>query len=139
MKALGELDGIDSLITDLKFVINYVRNHGTPRSLLRKLHKLSMLVWAGTRFGTMFICMERVIELESALRKLVLHEDWDGFLAKQSGEAKTKATRFRGLVEDRSFFAKMKKTGQLTERTYATMRICDSDIYNTVGAVYDFF
>ena len=139
LKALGELDGVDSLTTDLKFVINYVRNHGTPRSLLRKLHKLRMLVWAATRLGTVFVCMERMIELESALRKLVLHEGWDGFLAKQSGEAKTKAIRFRGLVEDRSFFAKMKKTGQLTERIYATMRMCDLDICNTVGAVYDFF
>ena len=98
-----------------------------------------MLVWAGARFGTVFICMERVIELESALRKLVLHEDWVGFLARQSGEAKTKAIRFRGLVEDRSFFAKTKKTGQLTERIHATMRMCDSDIHNTVSAVCVFF
>ena len=139
MKAIRELDGIGNLITDLKFVINYVRNHGTPRSLLRRLHKLSMLVWAATRFGTVFVCMERAIELEAALRQLVLHEDWDEFLSKQSGEAKTKAIKFRALVEDRSFFAKMKKTGQLTEPIYAIMRICDSDVHNTVGAVYDFF
>jgi len=96
-------------------------------------------VWASTRFGTVFVCMERAIELEAALRQLVLHEDWDVFLTKQSGEAKTKAIKFRALVEDRSFFAKMKKTVQLTEPIYAIMRICDSDVHNTVGAVYDFF
>ena len=139
LKAFGELDGVDGLIIDLKFVINFVRNHGTPRSLLRKLHKLSMLVWAATRFGTIFICMERVVELEEALRKLVMHADWNEFLAKQSGEAKAKAIQFRGLVEDRSFYAKMKKTLELTERVYAIMRICDSDIHNTIGAIYEFF
>ena len=33
----------------------------------------------------------------------------------------------------------MKKTLELTERIYATLRICDSDVHNTVGAIYDFF
>jgi len=65
LKALGNLDGIDDLIDDVRFVINYIRNHGTPRSVLRDLHRLRVLVWAATRFGTIFICMERLIELQA--------------------------------------------------------------------------
>ena len=110
LKAFGNIDGIDELIEDVKFVINYVRNHSLPRSILRELSRLSMLVWCITRFGTVFICMDRLLELEIALRKLVLHEKWDVFFKKQYGDAKDKAVRFRNLVEDRSFFAKMKKT-----------------------------
>ena len=100
LKAIGELDGIDGLIVDLKIVINFVRNHGTPRSLLRTLHNLSMLVWSATCFGTIFICMERVVELEAALRLLVMHAKWDEFLAKQSGEVRLKAIQFRDMVEN---------------------------------------
>ena len=33
----------------------------------------------------------------------------------------------------------MKKTLELTERIYATLRICDSGVHNTLGAIYDFF
>ena len=139
LKAFGNIDGIDDLIEDAKFVINFVRNHGMPRSILRELHHLSLLVWCITRFGTIFICMERLIKLENALRKLVIDEKWDVFFGKQYGEAKEKAIRFRSKVEDRSFFAKLKKTTELTEPVYAHLRICDADVYNTIGAVYDFW
>ena len=139
LKAFGNIDGINELIEDVKFVINYVRNHSIPRSILRELSRLSMLVWCITRFGTIFICMDRLLKLENALRKLVLHEKWDVFYKKQYGDAKDKAIRFRNLVEDRSFFAKMKKTVKLTEPVYAHLRICDSDVYNTIGVLYDFW
>ena len=119
LKAFGNIDGIDELIEDVKFVINYVRNHGMLRSILRELHRLSLLVWCITRFGTIFICMERLIQLENALRKLVIHEKWEVFFGKQYGEAKEKAVRFRNKVEDRSFFVKLKKTTELTEPVYA--------------------
>ena len=82
--------------------------------------------------------MERLIKLHNALRQLVLHPKWD-FFGKQCGDAKEKAIHFRTLVEDRSFFAEMQKTVELTEPTYAHLRICDTDIYNTIGAVYDFW
>jgi len=139
LKAFGNLDGIDHLIEDVKFVINFVRNHGLPRSILRELSRLSMLVWCITRFGTIFICMERLIKLQNALRKLILHPKWEIFFGKQCGDAKEKAIRFRTLVEDRTFFAKMLKTVELTEPVYAHLRICDADIHNTIGAIYDFW
>ena len=91
MQTLGELDGIDRLIVNLKFVINFIRNHGTkPCSLLRTLNKLSMLVWSTTRFGTVLICTEKVVKLKEVLCMLVLHRYWVEFLRKQWGEAKVK-------------------------------------------------
>ena len=59
-----------------------------------------MLVWSATRFVTIVICMERVVELEAALRLLVMHAKWDEFLAKQSGEARLKDIWFRDMVEN---------------------------------------
>ena len=62
-----------------------------------------------------------------------------GFFGKQCGDAKEKAIHFRTLVEDGSFFTKMQKTVEITEPVYAHLRICDTDIYNTIGTVYDFW
>ena len=53
-----------------------------------------------------------------------------GFFRKQYGNVKDKAIHFRNLVEDWSFFVKMKKTVELTEPVYAHLRICDTDTYN---------
>ena len=62
--------------------------------------------------------MERLIKLQNALRQLVLHPKWEIFFGKQCGDAKEKAIRFRTLVKDRSLFAKMQKTVELTEPVY---------------------
>ena len=82
LKAFGNLDGIDGLIEDVKFVISFVRNHGLPRSILRELSRLSMLAWCITRFDTIFICMERLIKLQNALQQLVLHRKCEIFFGK---------------------------------------------------------
>ena len=42
-------------------------------------------------------------------------------------------------MENRSFFAKQKKTTELTEPVYAHLRICDADIHNTIGSIYDYW
>ena len=98
-----------------------------------------MLVWCITHFGTLFICMKRLIKIQNALRKLVLHPKWEKSFEKQCGNAKETAIRFRTLVEDWSFFANMQKAVELTEPVYAHLWICDTDIYNTIGTVYDFW
>ena len=33
----------------------------------------------------------------------------------------------------------MKKTVELTEPVYAHLRICDANVYNTIGVLYDFW
>ena len=80
LKVFGNIDGIDNLIENVKFVINFVRNHGLPRVFLQELSRLSMLVWCITCFGTIFICMERLIKLQNTLRQLVLHPKWETVL-----------------------------------------------------------
>ena len=100
LKAFGNINGIDDLIEDIKFVINSVRNHGIPRNILQDLHRLGVLVWCITHFGTIFICMERLLERENAPRLLVLHKKWEYFSESSTyGDTKEKAVRFRNLVK----------------------------------------
>ena len=92
LKLFGNIDEIDELIEDVKFVINFAGNHTMPpRNILRELHRLSMMVWCVTRFGTIFICTYRLIELQTGPWKLLLHEKGKTFLGKGYCGANEKA------------------------------------------------
>ena len=70
-----------------------------------------MLVWCVTRLGTISIYMDRLVEIQMALRNLVCS------LLRQGQSAKTK-----NAVE-------------LTKPLYDYLWICDADVFNTSACV----
>ena len=115
LKIFVNIDGIGENIEDAEFVIIFVRNHSMPWRILRELHRLNMVVWCVTRLGTISIYMDRLVEIQMALRNLAC------------------------LLLHQGQFAKTKNAVELTELLYDHLWICDADVFNTIGAVYNYW
>lgn len=77
LAAIADIDGVKSILDDVKFAITFVRSHGKPTAILKQLSPRKGLVkWAETRMGSEFIVMERVDDLEEQLRQMVDSDSW---------------------------------------------------------------
>ena len=131
LQALSHIDGIQAHIEDVKTVITFVRSHGKPTEFLAELSpKKGLCKWAETRFGTEFIAMARVDDLEEQLVKMVT---WDKFLNWSSG-TKIKDTRVRSrcrefeeIIKRDNFFRRCKVVLLLIEPIYTFLRLTDSN------------
>ena len=109
LKAVADIDGIDTLITDVKSYITFVRNHDKPRDMLRKVSSKGLVRWVETRFGTVFLCFERLLEVRQHLLSIVGSEDWAAYYGTLSGDVKEKATEFVTMSLDVTFWNRIRK------------------------------
>jgi hypothetical protein len=139
LKAIADIDGIDTLIQDCRDVITFVRAHDKPTAFLRAKAGKGLVRWVETRFATIFLCMERLREVSRELKLVVASDEWDEY----AQTVKDKSTRgkldvFVDHVLDVRFWNRITKTLELVEPIYAALRRCDSD-EPTVGVVYQLF
>lgn len=146
LEGLADISGIDSLIEKCREYIKYVRNRDVPRAMLRNLAKKSLLPWCDTCFGTIFLCMARILEVKDALQLMVTRDEWKQYVASLARPEKVQAANFRAMTLDLSkhngqafyFFNRIEKVLQLTEPIFAALRRLDSN-QPTVGTVYHEF
>lgn len=141
LKAIVDIDGIDSLIEECKEYITFVRSHDKPRSMLRKTAGKGLIRWADTRFGTLFLCMDRILDVMPSLRMMVVSDEWDAYYRSCSGgsaDMRGKAQAFVTLTLDPTFANRIQKVLELVEPIFVALRICDSDA-PTLGIVYQLF
>ena len=139
LKAIADIDGIDTLIKQCREVITFVRGHDKPTALLRKSAQKGLVRWVETRFGTIFICMERLVEVKSSLMTMVQGEPWSQYRESvKDRKVREELDKFVDLVIDASFWNKIAKTLELVEPIFSALRVCDSDA-PTVGIVYQLF
>ena len=140
LKALADINGIDQVIEESKELITFVRSHDKPRSMLRERSPRKQLVkWVDTRFGTIFLCLQRLHDVRNSLRAMVSEEGWSTYASSLKDKAvKTAAQKFVNYALDPTFWNRIKKVLDLVEPIFAALRICDSDA-PTVGVVYELF
>ncbi|CAI5948562.1 unnamed protein product [Closterium sp. NIES-65] len=102
MEDVGKITWCKDIVDRCGGMITYVRNHHFTHNYLRskavKGGKGKQLVKpAGTRFGTNYIALSRLVQLRSTLSQLVLSEEFANWSA---GARKLTADTFRGHVMD---------------------------------------
>ena len=138
LKAVADVDGIDTLIAECRELITFVRSHDKPRSMLQALANKGLVRWVETRFGTVFLCMDRLHKVMGSLRTMVGSDGWTSWRQSLAGDALRKADDMAARILDPTFDNRIVKVNQLVEPIFAALRTCDSDL-PTAGIVYQLF
>eukprot|EP01050_Picozoa_sp_SAG11_P013425 SAG11_NODE_1567_length_4672_cov_13.208834_7_plen_196_part_00 len=78
------------------FQTNFVCNHDYTRDRFADLSELTLKKWGDTRMACVFLALDRMVEVQPALRHMVDEEDYDDFVKTLSGSAEVE----RGLAGD---------------------------------------
>ena len=132
---IAELDGFDDLIADAKKVVTFMRNRTYARHLCRTHAGKIPTAWAASRFGTIFIVMERLSQMQHDLAGVVASAEFAAYTAAQQRDGRDLCNEVKGLINSDQFWAKIAKMNELVEPLFALLRRLDAD-HATVGCVY---
>ncbi|CAI5990084.1 unnamed protein product [Closterium sp. NIES-64] len=139
MEDVGKISWCKDIVDLCGDTITYVRNHHFTRNHLRskkvKKGKGKQLVKpAGTRFGTNYIALSRLVELRSTLSQMVLSEEFANWSA---GARKQTADTFRGQIMDDAWWKNATYLAELLAIPFKVMRATDSSAKGMMGTIYD--
>ena len=92
------------------------------------------MVFAGdTRFGTSFICLERILSEQKAVERTVTDEEWDTWVKETAG-VRSKAENAKGLAFNASWWTSVQQLVSIGAPIFKFLRVMDSD-QPTMGKV----
>ena len=104
-----KMDYFKDAASEARSLISYMSNHHSTAAAWKQLPGTkALLLPATTRFGSNFIKLERVSEMESKLQQLVVSDLWDVFVATLSGrDAKEAAAAVKRTAMNSRLFTKI--------------------------------
>ncbi|CAI5463704.1 unnamed protein product [Closterium sp. Yama58-4] len=138
MEDIGKMDWAQEVVPVANDIISFVRSHTWTRAFLRcpELHgeerSLQPLRSAGTRFGTNFIVVSRLLQIHSQLTQMVTHKDWE-----EKGGSTLTGKTFAASVLDVEWWKKAKTFVKVMELPYKVMRRTDGEAKGRMGELYD--
>ncbi|CAI5525491.1 unnamed protein product [Closterium sp. Naga37s-1] len=138
MEDIGGMDWAQDVVPVASDIISFVRSHTWARAFLRcpELHgeekSLQPLRPAGTRFGTNYIAVSRLLKIRSHLTQMVTHKDWE----EKGGSTQTGKT-FATSVLNVEWWKKAETFVKVMELPYKVMRRTDGEAKGRMGELYD--
>ncbi|XP_058189011.1 uncharacterized protein LOC131306645 [Rhododendron vialii] len=117
-----------------KAVVKYIKNHGSCQFLYKTFSDLELLKTKKTRFGHVFIVMQRLVTVQSSLVAMVLSNHWET-LRRSSSDPNQHDTIKKTVMEE-DFWSKTKRVLKITKPIYKMLRFCDTD-QAIIGEVYE--
>ncbi|CAI5462520.1 unnamed protein product [Closterium sp. Yama58-4] len=138
MEDIGKMDWAQEVVPVANDIISFVRSHTWTRAFLQcpELHgeerSLQPLRPAGTRFGTNFIAVSRLLQICSRLTQMVTHKDWE-----EKGGSTLTGKTFAASVLDVKWWKKAETFVKMMELPYKAMRRTDGEAKGRMGELYD--
>jgi hypothetical protein len=98
----------------------------TPKELLPK-GGTELLKPAETRFGSNFMAMQRLVSVQPQLEKLVVSNEWAGWVSKQTSDVKEKALEIKKLSLPGGHWDEKTAIVAGSEPIFALLRLCDGE------------
>ncbi|CAI5522588.1 unnamed protein product [Closterium sp. Naga37s-1] len=138
MEDWGKMDWAAEVVPVATDMITFLRSHTWPRAFLRspELHgekkSLQPLRPAGTRFGTQYIAVSRLLAIRPQLMQMVVYKDWE-----EKGKKQQTGKNFEALVLDVDWWKKAGTFVKVMELPYKVMRRTDGPAKGMMGGLYD--
>nr|XP_011469160.1 PREDICTED: uncharacterized protein LOC105352880 [Fragaria vesca subsp. vesca] len=130
---MGKKEQISKVIDKGKIISKYVYNHNLLLTKMREFCKGEIIRAAPTRFATNFISLESLMKKKAGLKHLFTSEWWEG-----SSFSRTEHGRVvENIVLDQQFWTQVEQVCQISEPLYKVLRIVDTEVYPTMGVVYE--
>lgn len=130
---MGKKEQISKVIDKGKIISKYIYNHNLLLTKMREFCKGEIIRAAPTRFATNFISLESLIKKKAGLKQLFSSDWWES-----SNFRRTKHARVvENIVFDAQFWSQAEHVCQISEPLYKVLRIVDTEVYPTMGVVYE--
>nr|XP_011469380.1 PREDICTED: uncharacterized protein LOC105352942 [Fragaria vesca subsp. vesca] len=130
---MGKKEQISKVIDKGKIISKYIYNHNLLLTKMREFCKGEIIRAAPTRFATNFISLESLIKKKAGLKQLFSSDWWES-----SNFRRTKHARVvENIVFDAQFWSQAEHVCQISEPLYKLLRIVDTEVYPTMGVVYE--
>ena len=129
-------DWVKDVVDALKEIVTFIRNHHKPLALFRTHSKLELLKPGDTRFGSNFICLERLLQVHSALEQLVASKDWKQWVKRQKkAEKKAQAAAVKKAVFNERLWLDAGALIKASKPFVVAMKMADGDV-PSMGKIY---
>ncbi|KAI5317211.1 hypothetical protein L3X38_036918 [Prunus dulcis] len=132
-EAMGKRENISNVIKRARTITNYIYNHGWLLAKMREFCKGEIIRLATTRFATNYIALDSLLKKKSGLKQLFTSEDWANHNFSRSNAGRM----VESIVLDHSFWTQSEHVCQVFEPLYKVLRIVDTEVYPTMGAIYE--
>ncbi|CAI5967748.1 unnamed protein product [Closterium sp. NIES-65] len=127
MKDIGARPWAAKTIEDAQGLISTLKNSHWVTGKLREQNSLVLLKPAGTRFGTNYIALERLLKVREVLDRLVTTKGWEEHAAKKEAATKEKFKGVKTSVRDDNFWKGVEQVLKVLKPVYVLLREIDGN------------
>ncbi|CAL9018889.1 unnamed protein product [Prunus brigantina] len=132
-EAVGKRENIANVIKRARTITYYIYNHGWVLAKMREFCKGEIIRPATTRFATNYIALDNLLKKKSGLKQLFTSEEWANHNFSRSNAGRM----VESIVLDHSFWTQSEHVCQVFEPLYKVLRIVDTEVYHTMGVIYE--
>ncbi|GJP28996.1 hypothetical protein CLOM_g2 [Closterium sp. NIES-68] len=142
MEDVGKLPWAAGVVKEASDIITYMRSHHWTRQYVENPDVaggkgLQVLRPAGTRFGTQYIAVSRLVAVHEILEGMVVSELWKKNWAVGSRKAAADAFKKQILDEKNEWWPKAELFTRVLELPFNVMRATDTEKKGMMGSLYD--
>jgi hypothetical protein len=135
LKDIGGLSWVQPLLSAIRAGFKFIRSHSQPLALYRKHSSKELLMPGETRFGSLFLMLQRYLDVQQSLKALFADPDWAAWVEAQGSKKQAKAEKARRDLGRKSNAKLAKAIVAATEPIVKLLRMADSQVPCT-GKVY---
>ncbi|XP_048444125.1 uncharacterized protein LOC125479134 [Pyrus x bretschneideri] len=132
-EAMGKKENIANVVKIARTITNYIYNHSWLLAKMREFCKGEIILPATTRFATNYIALDNLLKKKAGLKQLFTSDDW----ANHNFSCSNASRMVESIVLDHAFCTQSEHVCQLFEPFYKVLRIVDTEVYPTMGAIYE--
>ncbi|XP_068305164.1 uncharacterized protein [Pyrus communis] len=132
-EAMGKRENIANVVKRARTITNYIYNHGWLLPKMREFCKGEIIRPATTRFATNYIALDSLLKKKAGLEQLFTSDNWANHNFSRSNAGRI----VESIVLDHAFWTQSEHVCQVFEPLYKVLRIIDTEVYPTMGAIYE--
>ncbi|XP_048321112.1 uncharacterized protein LOC107423774 [Ziziphus jujuba] len=130
---IGKNENVAIVIKQARAITTYIYNHNWLLAKMRETCKGDIIRPGLTRFATNYLALDSLVKKKAELKQLFTSTDWTSHNYSASKEGQT----VENILLNHIFWDQAHKMCQLFEPLYKFLRIVDTDVYSTMGTVYE--
>lgn len=130
---IGKNQSVAKVIKKAQKITNFIYNHNWLLAKMREICGGDIIRPGPTRFATHYLALDSLYRKMIGLKQLFTCTDW-GNSNFRRGEA---GQQVESIVLDHSFWQQVLKICGLLEPLYLVLRVVDTEVYPTMGSVYE--
>ena len=132
---IADKKGVKEVINEGRMITNFIYNHNWLLAQMRAFCGGHIVRPGATQFATNYIALDSLLKKKAGLKTLFTSDEWNEHPLNRTQIGR----HVESLILNHTFWARVTKVCGIYEPLYRLLRIVDSEVYPTLGVVYQAF